>query len=120
MNRSLFYRFAPWAPIHRSLLACATGLLAACGASPAPQFFGATQHDITLEGYQFAVLQKGEYAEVIRLGYLTREQRRAVPPLMIEAAERTTGCRVLGPAMGVMRSPSLPGDTGEARFELSC
>lgn len=104
----------------RALLWAAVTLLAACGASPAPQFFGAERHDITLEGYRFAVLQKGDYAEVIRLGYLSRAQRRAVPPLMIEAAERTTGCRVLGPAMGAMRSPSLPGDTGEARFELDC
>ena len=107
---------------HRAALVVlsAATLLAACGASPAPQFFGAERYDITLEGYRFAVLQKGEFAEVIRLGYLTREQRRAVPPLMIEAAERTTGCRVIGPAMGAMRSPSLPGDTGEARFELTC
>lgn len=95
-------------------------LLAACGASPAPQFFGAERSDITLDGYDFAVFQKGTYAEVIRLGYLTRAERAAVPTLMAEAAERVSGCRVIGPARGRMRSPSLPGDSGEARFELDC
>lgn len=104
----------------RALVLALPAWLAACGASPAPQFFGAVRHDITLEGYRFAVLQKGDYAEVIRLGYLTKAQRNAVPALMVEAAERTTGCRVRGPARGRMRSPSLPGDTGEARFELDC
>lgn len=101
------------------LLAGGLGL-AGCGASPAPQFFGADRHEITLEGYRFTVFQKGEYAEVIRLGYLTRAERAPVPALMIEAAERTTQCRVTGPAAGRMRSPSLPGDTGEARFALNC
>lgn len=95
-------------------------LLSACGASPAPPFFGATRHDVTLQGYRFAVLVKGENAEVIRLGYLTRAQRRAVPGLMIVAAEQASGCKVTGPAVGIYRSPSLPGDTGEARFALNC
>ncbi|MDF1621487.1 hypothetical protein [Pseudothioclava nitratireducens] len=95
-------------------------LLAACGAQPAPQFFGAERHEVTLQGIDFVVFQKGDQAEVIRLGYLSRAARDAVPPLMIEAAERTTRCRVAGPAAGPFRSPSLPGDTGEARFQLAC
>lgn len=112
--------FSPLIALSRAAALALPLWLAACGASPAPQFFGAERHDITLEGYRFAVLQKGSYAEVIRLGYLTMAQRKAVPALMVEAAERTTGCRVRGPASGRMRSPSLPGDTGEARFELDC
>ncbi|HEY0212404.1 MAG TPA: hypothetical protein VGC40_02305 [Paenirhodobacter sp.] len=95
-------------------------MLAGCGASPAPQFFGAERHDITLQGYRFVVFQQEEAAEVIRLGYLTTRQRDAVPALMILAAEQTTGCKVLGPHKRFGRSPSLPGDTGEARFELKC
>ena len=46
-------------------------LLAAC-ASPAPRYFNATRHDITLENIHFAVFHDGNSAEVIRLGYLTR------------------------------------------------
>jgi len=90
-------------------------LLAAC-ASPAPQFFGAARHDITLSGIDFVVFHKGDRAEVIRLGYLSRPARAAVPALMMEAAERTTGCRVV-PGSAVT---GLPGDTGEARMDLDC
>lgn len=94
-------------------------ILTAC-ASPAPKFFGAERHDINLEGYRFAVFVKDDKAEVIRLGYLRRADRDPVPPLMIRAAEMASGCTVAGPARGVWASPSLPGDTGEARFQLDC
>lgn len=104
----------------QSLLLPVFLVLTACGASPAPAFFGATRHDLTLQGIRFAVLQKDGRAEVIRLGYLARRDRDRVPALMIEAAERSTGCLVKRPARGLARSPSLPGDTGEARFELDC
>ncbi|ADE84199.1 hypothetical protein RCAP_rcc00434 [Rhodobacter capsulatus SB 1003] len=86
----------------------------------APPFFGATRHDVTLQGIRFAVLLKNENAEVIRLGYLSRAERRPVPGLMVLAAEQASGCKVAGPAAGIYRSPSLPGDTGEARFQLKC
>jgi hypothetical protein len=91
-------------------------LLAACGASPAPQFFGATRHEVTLGGINFVVFQKDEAAEVVRLGYLTRAQRAPVPALMAAAAEQATGCRVIPGSMVT----GLPGDTGEARFRLAC
>lgn len=95
-------------------------LLSACGASAAPAFFGAKRQDVTLQGYRFAVLVKEDQAEVIRLGYLSRAARKAVPPLMIAAAEQVSGCKVTGPATGRASSPSLPGDSGEARFDLAC
>lgn len=94
--------------------------LSSCGASPAPQFFGAERHEVTLDGYRFVVFHKGNDAEVIRLGYLTRAERDPVPALMVLAVELTTGCTVRGPALGRERSPALPGDTGEARFRLKC
>ena len=90
--------------------------LAACGASPAPEFFGADRHEITLGGIDFVVLQKGDRAEVVRLGYLSRAARAPVPALMIEAAETTTGCKVLRDSIVT----GLPGDTGEARMDLVC
>ncbi|MEZ5723461.1 MAG: hypothetical protein R3E47_00015 [Paracoccaceae bacterium] len=95
-------------------------LLAACGASPAPQFFGAERHDMIVEGIDFTVFLKDGQAEVIRHGYLSRAERDRVPPLMIRAAEAAAGCAVAGPARGLWASPSLPGDTGEARFKMSC
>jgi len=98
-----------------SLIVLLCLLLAAC-ASPAPQFFGAARHDITLSGIDFVVFHKGDRAEVIRMGYLARPARAAVPALMLEAAERTTGCRVV-PGSAVT---GLPGDTGEMRLKLDC
>ena len=91
-------------------------LLAACGASPAPQFFGAERHEVRLDGIDFVVFRKGDRAEVVRLGYLGRAARDAVPALMEEAVRVTTGCRAL-PGSKVT---GLPGDTGEARFDIDC
>lgn len=89
--------------------------LCAC-ASPAPQFFGADRQDITLDGYRFAVFHKANRAEVIRLGYLSRAERAAVPALMIRAAEDATGCTVISGSVVT----GLPGDTGEAKMRLRC
>ena len=91
-------------------------LLAACGASPAPQFFGASRSEVTKGGINFVVFQKDEAAEVVRLGHLSRARRAPVPRLMAEAAATATGCQV---EPGSMRT-GLPGDTGEARFRLNC
>lgn len=95
-------------------------LLAGCASGVAPAFFGAERHDLTLEGHKFAVYLKEDHAEVFRLGYLSRAERDAIPPLMERAAEQASGCAIAGPAAGIYRSPSLPGDTGEARFRLKC
>lgn len=93
--------------------------LSAC-ASPSPQFFGAQRHDLELEGIRFTVFHRaaalGDFAEVVRMGYLRRDQRAPVQALMVRAAEEATGCRAI-PGSFVTR---LPGDTGEARLELSC
>lgn len=91
-------------------------LLAACGASPAPQFMGATRTEVTRGGIDFVVFRRDERAEVVRLGYLTRAGRAPVPDLMVQAAEEATGCRVVPGSMVT----GLPGDTGEARFRLAC
>jgi hypothetical protein len=91
-------------------------LVAACGASPAPQYFGATRSEIVKDGITFVVFHKENQAEVVRLGYLTRRERAAVPALMVQAAEQATSCRVVPGSMVT----GLPGDTGEARFRLSC
>lgn len=100
-------------PMRSPLLVFA--LVTAC-ASPAPEFFGATRHEITLEGIRFVVLHKGNAAEVIRMGYLGRAERGQVAELMLRAVAETTGCRVL-PGTVVT---GLPGDTGEARMRLAC
>jgi len=95
-------------------------LFAACGAQPGPAFFGAERQELNLEGISFVVFRRGDHAEVIRLGYLSRAEREAVPALMARAAAQATGCTVTGPGRGIWASPSRLGDTGEATFRLSC
>ena len=86
--------------------------LAACGASPAPEFFGATRTDVTVNGRDYTVFQKGERVEVIRLGYATRGQHQEIRATMIELIPRVTGCR--------LRESTLQGDSGEMRGSLDC
>ena len=89
-----------------------TFLLAACGASPAPEFFGAKRTDITVNGRAYTVFQKDERVEVIRLGYAKRGEHQEIRATMIELIPRVTGCK--------LRENTLQGDSGEMRGTLSC
>ncbi|MGA0617639.1 hypothetical protein [Paracoccus sp. KR1-242] len=90
-------------------------VLAAC-ASPSPEFLAAPRHDLQIDGIDFAVFQKANRAEVIRLGYLSRRDRERVPGLMMQAAEQASGCR----AIPFSLKTRVPGDTAEARINLKC
>lgn len=89
--------------------------LAAC-ASPAPDFAGAVPRRENVGGMDFTVIRRGQEAEVIRMGYLHRRARDAVPLRMYQAAEQATGCHAV---RGSLRT-RLPGDTGEGRVALRC
>lgn len=86
--------------------------LAACGASPAPEFMGATRTDVNLDGRDYTVFQKGERVEVIRLGYAKRGEHQEIRATMIELIPRVTGCK--------LREATLQGDSGEMRGSLDC
>ena len=86
--------------------------LAACGASPAPDFLGATRSDVTLNGRAYTVFQKGERVEIIRLGHAKRGEHQAIRATMIELIPRVTGCK--------LRESTLTGDSGEMRGSLDC
>lgn len=86
--------------------------LAACGAQPAPEFFGAQKTEVTRAGRQYVVYQKGERVEIIRLGYAKRGEHQAIRATMIALAEEVTGCK--------LREKSLQGDSGEMRGSLTC
>jgi len=94
------------------ILLIALGVLAACGASPAPEFMGATRTDVTVSGRNYTVFQKGERVEVIRLGYAARGEHQAIRATMIELIPRVTGCK--------LREATLTGDSGEMRGSLDC
>ncbi|NEX48686.1 hypothetical protein G3572_21050 [Rhodobacter sp. ETT8] len=86
--------------------------LAACGAQPAPQFFGAERHDVLREGRQYTLYRKGDAVEVIRLGYARRGEHQAIRATMIALIPEVTGCRLV--------ESSLRGDSGEMRGRLRC
>lgn len=86
--------------------------LAACGASPAPEFLGAERTDITVSGRTYTVFQKGERVEIIRLGHASRGEHHDIRATMIEIIPRVTGCK--------LRESTLTGDSGELRGSLDC
>ena len=86
--------------------------LVACGASPAPEFMGATRSDVTVNSRTYTVFQKGERVEVIRLGYAQRGEHQEIRATMIELIPQVTGCK--------LREASLIGDSGEMRGTLNC
>ncbi len=86
--------------------------LAACGAQPNPEFFGATRADITRDGRQFTVFYTENRVEVIRLGYARRGEHQAIRATMIDMIPGVTGCRLV--------PSTLTGDSGEMRGSISC
>jgi len=89
-----------------------TFLLAACGAQPAPQFFGAQRTDVIRDGRKYTLYQKGEAVEIIRLGYARRGEHQGIRATMIGLIPEVTGCTLI--------ESSLQGDSGEMRGRLRC
>ena len=90
-------------------------LLAGCETAH-PSMMGSVKREVVLDGIRFVTFQKGDEIEVLRMGYLRRAERAAVPALMERAAAETTGCRVVPDS----RRTRIPGDSGEAMFDLDC
>ncbi len=87
-------------------------LIAACGAQPAPEFFGAKRTDVTRDGRAYTLFQKENRVEVIRLGYARRGDHQAIRAQMIALIPEVTGCRLV--------PSSLQGDSGEMRASIRC
>lgn len=87
-------------------------LLSACGAQPAPEFFGAQRSDVTRNGRSYTIYQKPTRVEVIRLGYAKRGQHRAIREDMIALIPEVTGCKLV--------ESTLQGDSGEMRGNIRC
>jgi hypothetical protein len=87
-------------------------LLTACGAQPAPEFFGATRSDVTRDGRQYTVFHTEKRVEVIRLGYAPRGAHQAIRATMITLIPEVTGCNLV--------ETSLQGDSGEMRGSIRC
>ncbi len=95
------------------ILIFAVGLgLAACGAQPAPQMWGAARTDVVRDGRSYTLFQKGKQVEVIRLGWASRGEHQAIRATMIELIPEVTGCRLV--------ESTLQGDSGEMRGRVTC
>jgi hypothetical protein len=86
--------------------------LAACGAQPAPQMFGAQRSEVVRDGRHYVVFQKGNRVEIIRLGYARNGQHQGIRATMIALIPEVTGCK--------LNEASLKGDSGEMRGRISC
>lgn len=86
--------------------------LAACDASPAPQFFGAERTEVSRDGRRYVVYRKDDRVEVIRLGYARSGEHADIRAAMIALIPEVTGC--------ALRESTLQGDSGEMRGRLTC
>jgi hypothetical protein len=86
--------------------------LAACGAQPSPQMWGAERFDVIRDGRSYTVFKKGKHVEIIRLGWAARGEHQAIRATMIDVIQVVTGCRLV--------ASTLQGDSGEMRGRVSC
>ena len=87
-------------------------LMSACGASPAPEFFGAERVDISRDGRSYAIFFTESRVEIIRLGYASNGEHQAIRNTMILLIPEVTGCALV--------QTSLQGDSGEMRGNIRC
>ena len=87
-------------------------LLAACGAQPTPQMWGATRSDVIRDGRNYTVFQKDRQVEVIRLGWASPGEHQDIRAVMIALIPEVTGCRLV--------ESTLQGDSGEMRGRVIC
>jgi len=87
-------------------------LLAACAASPAPEFLGAQRADVVRDGRSYTVWFTDKRVEVVRHGYAKPGQHQAIRATMIALVPQVTGCDLY--------EKSLSGDSGEMRGSIRC
>jgi hypothetical protein len=87
-------------------------ILAACGAQPAPQMFGAERFTASRAGHDYVLYRKGNLFEIIRLGYVRPGGHQAVRATMLALVPELTGCTPL--------DGTVTGDSGEMRGRLRC
>jgi hypothetical protein len=87
-------------------------LLAACGAQPAPEFFQAERRQVTRDGRSYVLFFTEKRVEVIRQGWASPGEHRAIRQAMIELIPQVTGCK--------LSQSSLQGDSGEMRGSIRC
>lgn len=87
-------------------------VLAACAASPAPEFFGAQKVQVTRDGRTYSVWFTDRRVEVVRHGYARRGEHEGIRTTMVALIPQVTGCK--------LNERSLTGDSGEMRGSIRC
>ncbi len=87
-------------------------VLAACTASPAPEFFGARKAEVTRDGRAYSVWFTDRRVEVVRHGYARRGEHEGIRATMIALIPEVTGCK--------LNERTLTGDSGEMRGSIRC
>lgn len=87
-------------------------LLAACTASPAPEFFGAEKVEVTRGGRAYSVWFTDKRVEVVRHGYARAGEHEGIRATMVALIPEVTGCK--------LNERSLSGDSGEMRGSIRC
>lgn len=98
-------------PVRRLVPVACCLALGAC-ASPSPEFFGASEHRLTVDGVSIVVFHTADRAQAIRLDFAGRAAQRDMPARLVAAIEQATGCTV--PPGGAT------GDSGVMTARLSC
>jgi hypothetical protein len=86
--------------------------LTACGAQPAPEFFGAQRENVSYNGRNYTVYFTDTRVEVIRMGRAMRGEHAGIYADMIDLIPMATGC--------VANEKSMRGDSGEIRGSIRC
>jgi hypothetical protein len=86
--------------------------LAACGAQPTPEMFGAERIAVTRDGRDYVVFKKEKTVEIIRLGYARNGEHAGIRDTMIALIPEVTGCTLI--------ESTLEGDSGEMRARIRC
>jgi hypothetical protein len=96
--------------MRKAALLALTGICAC--ASPAPEFFGAPEQRMSVDGIRIAVFSTADRAQAIRLDRLGRGEHGPMRQRLVSAIEQATGCAV--------RPGSASGDSGVMTADIDC
>lgn len=87
-------------------------ILAGCGAQPSPLMLGADRTTVSRDGRDYAILQKDDRVEIVRLGFAGPRQHVAIRETMLALVPEVTGCATV--------ASSWTGDSGQMRGKVRC
>jgi hypothetical protein len=86
-------------------------LLCACD-SPSPGMRTGAHYATQVEGISFTIWRRHDTVEIIRHGFIRRQDHTHIKRYMAQAVQSSTGC--------TLRPETIEGDTGVLRARLAC